>query len=288
MIDASRTSFSNRKLQHPLAALSLVPLLALAGCPGTAVTDSPPDDNGGGGTTVGITAEIISPSTTFGVSVVDPPISVLYNLPESATDVEGFFIPVADAATNSIPIGDSQVTAINLLAGSGRAFNFDPQEAGVGFYRVGVTYVLAGVSLSIESSAVIQVQGSPDPIFIRPDPGDEATVSVVRGTDVEISFDARDPQGQVQWRLFLLTESEFGTIDEVAADALGTPLANGLGNVGTFTLVTDDLDPGLYYLGVSATDSGFSIADTVARGESSRIVTIPNATSSPPIIEIVP
>ena len=286
MIDSSRTSFYSRKIQHAVAALTLIPLLALAGCPGTGVADPPPGDNGGGGTTVGVTAEIISPSTPFGVSVVDPPHAIRYNLPETATDVEGFFIPVLDASSNSIAIGDSQVVAINLLAGSERFFNFDPQAAGVGFYRVGVTYVLDGVPLSIESSAVIQVQGSPDPIFIRPDP--EATVSVVQGTDVEISFDARDPQDQVQWRLFLLTQAEFDTMDEVAADVLGTPLAIGVGNVGTLTLVTDDLDPGRYHLGVSATDSGFSIAETVARGESSRIVTIPNATTSTPIIDILP
>jgi len=236
--------------------------------------DDPPDDNGV------VTTEIISPTTGFGVSALEAPISVLYSLDESATDVQGFYVPVADGSLNSAPIGPRVITATNLAVGALQVFSFDPEEAGVGYFRVGIEFNLNGVEDDAESQAVIQVQGSPNPIFIQPAPG---ITEVTQGTDVTISFDNQDPEGAVQWRLFYLSESD----SRIApADQLGTALATGSGNPGSFLLTTFSLIPGDYQLGVSATDSGSSISATVADGESDQIVTIPRITTPTPIIRV--
>jgi hypothetical protein len=208
-------------------------------------------------------------------------VSVLYSVDESATDVRGFYVPVADGSLNSAPIGERVITATDLKVGVHQFFSFDPEEAGVGFFRVGIVFNLNGVEDDAESRAVIQVQGSPDPNFIQPN---AALTQVARGNDVFISFDVRDPEGDVQWRLFYLSATDSR---DNPADLLGTGLATGSGNAGTFTLTTGSLEPGDYQLGISATDSGSSIAVTVAAGESDRIVTIPNFAATTPVIRVV-
>jgi hypothetical protein len=265
-----------------------VTLVALGGgCPNF----FPPSDNGNGNgnengngntndNTNGGTAEIVSPSTSFGLSALDAPVSVLYTVEASATNIRGFRVPVADSSVNSAPIGDRVITATDLPAGVKQVFSFDPQEAGVGFHRVGILYVLNGTEGDVESQAVIQVQGSPNPLFIQPT---QALTQVVQGADVFISFDVSDPEGNAQWRLFYLSETDSR---DNPADQLGIGLATGSGNVGTFLLPTTSLAPGDYQLGISATDSGSSVAITVATGESERIVTVPNDTVSTPILRV--
>ena len=264
--------------RHAGAIFCTVLLALCGGCPNMGGQQPPPDNGNDNVPPDGVTtAEIISPSTGFDMSAHDLPVSVLYSVDESATDVRGFRIPVADGSLNSAPIPDSVrvITATNLAVGVHQFFSFDPQEAGVGFFRVGIEFSLNGVEDDAESQAVIQVQGSPAPVFIQPT---QTLMQVSQGTDVFISFDCRDPEGIVQWRLFYLSDP---------ADQLGTGLATGSGNVGMFTLPTDDLVPGDYQLGVSATDSGESVAVTVANGESDRIVTIPNLTTTTPIIRVI-
>ncbi len=250
------------------------------GCLGTSGTEPPPDDDGDGNGAEQITPEIISPTTSFDVSALDLPVSVLYSVDETATDIRGFRIPVADSSLDSAPIGDRAIIATGLAAGEQQAFAFDPEEAGIGFFRVGLVYVVGGTEEDIESRAVIQVQGSPEPIFIQPV---NSLVEVVQGDDVSVSFDIRDPEGNAQWRLFFLSEGE--SLD-VPADELGTIIAIGTGNVGTFVLETESLEPGDYQLGISATDSGSSIAATVAAGEGDRILTIPSDGSATPIVRV--
>jgi len=104
------------------------------------------------------------------------------------------------------------------------------------------------------------------------------------GADVTVSFDIRDPEGDVQWRLFYFSESDLRNGLE---DDLGTELATGSGNAATFSLNTNSLDPGDYQFGISATDSGSSISATVANEEYDRIVTIPNIATPTPIIRVV-
>ncbi len=270
-----------------LRAWAWVAVLGLiAGCP----PGPTPDDNTNGNTntndnTDDLEAEIITPSTSFGISSLDEPVSVIYTVPESSTDVSGYRVPVGDATPDSAPIGDPVIIATNLPAGERKAFSFDPGEAGVGFYRVGVLFTVDGEEEAVESAGVIHVEGSPNPVFIQP-PSDVIT-EVVRGTVVTISFDVGDPENDAQWRLFILSpfDSRLNPPDQ-----LGEQLAVGLGNAGLFSLDTSELELLDYQLGLSATDSGASVADTVARGEEDRIVTVPDLlpTSLPtPIVRIV-
>jgi hypothetical protein len=266
--------------------VGIVLLAVGGGCPNLVPSDNSNGNgngNGNGNTndnSSGGTAEIISPSTSFGLSALDAPVSVLYTVDASATNIRGFRVPVADSSANSAPIGERAITGTDLHAGVRQVFSFDPQEAGVGFFRVGILYTLNGTEEDVESQAVIQVQGSPNPLFIQPT---QALTQVAQGADVSISFDVRDPEGNAQWRLFYLSETDSR---DNPADQLGTGLATGSGNVGTFTLKTTSLDPGDYQLGLSATDSGASVAQTVSTGESDRIVTVPNDTVVTPIIRV--
>ncbi len=262
-----------------LGAACLAMVMLVGGCPAGS-NPTPPDntnDNTDGGDAE---AEIISPSTSFGISSLDPPISVLYSVPEAATEVSGFRVPVADSSPDGAPIGDRVVIATSLATGEMQAFSFDPAEAEVGFFRVGILFTLDADEESVESTGVIQVQGSPDPVFIQPS---EPLTEVVQGSAAFVSFDVGDPEGNVQWRLFILAPLDSRTNPP---DQLGTQLAVGSGNVGTFTLDTSDFSPADYQLGLSATDSGASVAVTVDRGETDRIVTVPNG-SSTPILRIV-
>jgi len=265
-----------------LALSGLAIMGLLVGCP----TVVPPDDNGNGNSNgngnTSTDAEIVSPSTNFGISVLEPPVSVLYTVDTTATDIRGYYVPVAGAGVDSAEIGSRVVTASNLDPGVRQAFSFDPAEAGVGYFRVGILYSLgSSTGETAESRAVIQVQGPPDPIFILP-PDD--INEVVKGDAVAITFDIRDPDGIAQWRLFWFVP--LAPLDG-PADELGTEIASGSGNVGSAMLRTEDLALGDYQLGISATDSGRTIAGTVDAGESSRIVTIPSDGSVTPIIRIV-
>ena len=254
-------------------------LVAVAGCP---LGPDGPSDNGdgnvntnGAGSLASVEAEFLR--TNQQVSVSEPPLSIVYsllNVPDDTT-VSAFFT----AATGD---GDGELTIIatNLLPGTGQAFNFDPAVSGAGDFRLGFLLTLGADVRTILSDGVIEVQGAPEPRFILPD---QAITEVEQGEEVFVSFDAGDPEGDVRWRLFYLSPTDFLT---EPADELGTQLAVGSGNPGSFTLETDDLEPGAYRLGLSATDSGESIADTVSEGKEGLIVTIPNAVTSTPIIQV--
>lgn len=258
-------------------------LAFITGCPVI-----PPDDNnngninGNGNGNTSIDAEIISPSTNFGISELDTPVSVLYTVGEDAENVQGYYVPVAGSATDSPAIGDRVITASSLDTGERKAFSFDPGESSVGYFRVGILFDLGDATgETAESDGVIEVEGPPDPVFILP-PND--INEVVSGATVQIAFDARDPQAIVQWRVFYFTPQDplSGPIDE-----LGTEIESGSGNVGNVTLLTEDLALGDYQLGLSATDSGASIAATVVGGESHRIVTVPTVGGTTPIVRII-
>jgi len=267
--------------RQAVAIMCMVFIALTVGCPNVPVgqpstgngnDEEPPD--------VVITSKMITPSTGFGLSALEEPISLFYSVDESATDVRGFRVPVADGVLNSAPIGERVITATNLAVGANQVLSFDPGEAGIGFFRVGILFKIDGVEEDAESQAVIRVQGSPDPIFIQPG---IALSLVDRGDNVFISFDVRDPEGDVQWRLFYLSETDSLNVPQ---DQLGTAIGTGSGNGGSFTFPTSSLEPGDYQLGISATDSGSSIAVTVANGQSARIVTIPNLTTTAPILRV--
>ncbi len=245
----------------------------------------PPDngnDNGNSNSGGDVQAEMITPATGFGLSILEEPVSFFYSVDESATDVRGYYVPVEDGSTDSDPIGERVITTGDLSTGVMQVLFFDPQEAGVGFYRLGIEFSINGEEEDAESEAAVEVQGAPDPIFILPS---QSITSVTKGQRVTISFDVQDPEDDVQWRLFYLSESDSRSNP---ADQLGTALATGSGNAETFSFDTDSLEPGDYQLGISATDSGSSIEQTVERGESYLIVTIPSSTvPNTPIIHVI-
>ena len=256
------------------------------GCP-NALGPLPPsgdgaDDTAGAGLPAdGVSGEIINVSTTLGVSALSPPISILYNTTGTPDSISGFYAPVADSSSGASLIGDRIIVAENLSKGSNRAFSFDPGAAGVGYFRVGIIMMVGAEEIIAECAGTIHVQGPPNPFFIQP--SDAITTKFV-GDDVFISFDAGDPEGDVKWRLFYLTAADpRGN----PPDQLGTLISTGSGNIGSATFSTVGLSAGDYELGISATDSGFSIATTVANGDTDRIVTIPNASQAGPIIRVL-
>ncbi|MBU0718803.1 MAG: integrin alpha, partial [Planctomycetes bacterium] len=121
----------------------------------------------------------------------------------------------------------------------------------------------------------------PEPAFIQPV---DSVTEIVEGEDVFISFDAGDPEADAKWRLFYLTASDSRTD---LPDRLGEQLGIGSGNIGSFTWSTVGIQPGNYTLGLSATDSGDSVARTVSKGNEDLIITIPNSTETTPVIRIV-
>lgn len=236
------------------------------GCPTVPLSGDGTSSGSGGSTTVA--REIVNFTANFAISELDPAVSVLYNIEGTPDSISGFYVPVADNNPGALAIADRIIIA-NLNPGTNQ-FKFNPAVSGIGFFRVGIIVVEAGVELpAIESLGTVQVQGQPNPFFIQPPA--ESTTDVVKGDFVTIRFDAGDPEGDVQWRLFYLTVTDSRVLP---ADQLGTELALGRGNLGLAVLDTSTLDPGNYDLGVSATDTGQSIAATVAGGLGDRIVTV--------------
>lgn len=256
------------------AAVSGVLLGLMAGCPNAGLpTGGAGGDMGTGNTgmsddTGAVTARIVNISTNFGLSELQPPISVFYTVTGAPDSISAFYVPVADSNPGAAAIGDRVTIADNLPAGVNRTFNFDPAAAGIGFFRVGIFVVDEANELVAESTGIIQVQAPPNPVFIQPT---EPVTEVAPGAEVFVSFDAGDPEGDAQWRLFYLGPNDPGSD---LPDELGTQIAVGSGNVGTGTFLTEGLPAGDYVLGVSATDSGSSVAATVAGGNINQIVTV--------------
>ncbi|MGD2109914.1 MAG: hypothetical protein PVI86_11035, partial [Phycisphaerae bacterium] len=254
------------------AGAVIVLVLVLAGCPISPGTDPNGNTNGNtndNGSTGTLGGEIISFSTFFSMSALDPAASVLYRVTGSPSSIAGFYVPVADANPAASEVGD-RVIVNPTLPGSGpnMRFSFDPRVTGVGYFKVGIMLERGSSTAEALSAGVIQVEGPPNPRFIRPV---TEFVEVLQGTDIPVAFDAGDPENDVQWRLFFLSESDS---PNSPPDELGTLMAVGVGNVGGATLNTAGLQSGLYQLGLSATDSGSSVSSTVSAGNLARIVTV--------------
>jgi hypothetical protein len=257
------------------AALCAVLLMVAPGCvqplpDGDADNGNLANDNDNG-EPAAIQAEIVNLKSIFPLSKLDSPVSVLYSVTgeTEGAEIVGFHRQVAGSSPDSGALSpDDSLLATGLPAGTNLAFSFDPQEVVPGYYVLGIKVTdAAGDTIEALSEATINVQGAPDPEFRQPV---DAVTDVEPGDVIDIRFDAQDPEGDVQWRLFYLSEENPTT---VPADQLGTQLLTGSGNDGVYTWqITDALIPGRYTLGVAATDTGRSVAATVARGEEDRIV----------------
>ena len=252
------------------AAMTVFPLLA--GCP-----TAPADDNNGDDTppdeTDVVTVEVVNFTAYSAISELDPPVSVLFTATAEPDTLAGFYQPMVNNTPGAISIGDRVIPPLAedltpVSPNELRQFKFDPKAAGVGFYRLGLIYTVGSEEFLAESEGIVQVRGVPDPEFIRPE---TAIKIAVQGEDVLVYFDAKDPEGDARWRLFYLNLSRGESVDDaVHPGSLGTELAVGSGNTCyTCSFPTGSLLPGEYKLGLSATDSGFSVAATSAN----RVVT---------------
>lgn len=293
--NARRAVLNNNQLLFFVCTLGLIVL-------GACTPNNPPQNNNDNESTGGVEARVVSFVSNFAVSELEfPPPSVLYTVEKvpanTTTTVTGRIVQVADNSPGAQPIADPVEIATNLPTGTNRSFSLclkptdDPngvcslENIGVGFYRVQIVVSPQGFNQTIsESTGVVQIQGPPDPVFIQP-VGINFVTEAIQGETVLISFDVGDPEGDVQWRLFYLTEDDSLTDP---ADRIGTQLATGTGNVGTYSLATSILSLGDYQIGISATDSGSSIAATVASGRPDLIVTIPaDDADQTPIVRVV-
>jgi len=257
-------------------------LIVGVGCP-----SSPPSGGDGSGTN---TNSNDNASTDEGVRIVNVPavqavselldfVSILYNATGVSEDAEvnAFYVPVDSPSVDAEEIGDRVPieTATPLPIGTNQTFQFKPGETGTGSFRVGITVVDGIRNIEALSTGILYVQGPPDPRFVLPS---SAVTEVEQGETVEIRFDAGDPEGIARWRLFYLPATDpLAPPPDTSPDVIGTQLTVGDGNAGTFIFGTADLTPGRYEMGVSATDTGDSVAATVERGDADLVVTTPAA-----------
>ncbi|MEK6676449.1 MAG: hypothetical protein AABZ47_12450 [Planctomycetota bacterium] len=229
-----------------------------------------------------VTTGIVSPQASFSISGRSVPISIIYNVVGQPEEISSFYAEADPLNPTGTPQGERFPISVGLQAGRNQQFQFDPGVVPLGSYRLGILVRTSEGQTEYFSTGIITIEGSPTPSFIQPT---QAISQVSIGAIVPLSFDAGDPENRVQWRLFYLTENDSR---DTSPDELGTQLATGTGNVGQFSFSTGGLGQGDFEVGLSATDSGLSIAATVGRGELQRIVTIPSETDRGPIIRIVP
>ncbi len=276
----SESALGRRRLALLLGAVFPV---FLAGCP-TTTPDPDPDDNGttppDGSETV--SAQIIGYTSNVSLSAGDPPISVLYSVTGTPESLSGFFVPVENSSPDAIEIGDRVAVSTDLrVSGESLQFQFDPTASGGGFFRVGLSLTVNGQVQTTQSTGVIEVQSLPVPSFVQPA---EAVTEVVAGAPVVVTFDTGVPVGDIHWRLFYFSP---GDSRSDSPELLGTTIDTGDGTTGAGFFLSDGLPAGEYEIGVSVTDSGLSIEDTVLFGQLDRIITLPSDTVSSPKIQVV-
>ena len=223
------------------------------------------DDSGGGATS----AEILTLQSDLPVSG-NQELSVRYTVPTSATSVQAFYVPESQmddpTAREYFDFGTA------LAAGTGQ-FTIDTADMRRGTFRIGVSYLSStGTTQVVLSTGNLIVQGESTPTFYSPD----QNTTVVAGATVPIAADLGDPEADADWRLFYTLAATAPSLDSIADEQipqLGTELTTGTGNAVSFSWGTSTAAAGTYLVGISATDTGFSISETVDRGEADRIVT---------------
>ncbi|UCG17401.1 MAG: hypothetical protein JSV19_05085 [Phycisphaerales bacterium] len=199
-------------------------------------------------------------------------ISVPYTTPASATNLRAFRVPASGTGPTAEETGDEVVIAPppTLLPGEKQTFWFGVEGVPLGPYFVGIRYVLNGREVRVRSDYTITVTGLPVPVFVRP-----ASSRSVYDELLEVRVTVGDSSSTVDWRLFYVQVDE--PTEDVPADRLGVAIGQGRGTgISTFWNVVG-VAPERYRLGVSITDSGQAIDDTVRAGLEERIITVFNA-----------
>ena len=262
------------------AALCVVFLLNAAGCSnGTTSSGAGTGTDGNDEVTDGgeFVAEIVNISSIRQVSLLQSFESVLYTVTgagENAT-IGAFYVPVEDESGTVAPDATPVpiVGEAALVTGTNQAFRFIPADAGMGSFKVGITVVRdTGVNEAL-SEGIIQVLGPPDPRFIQPT---DPVTTIARGDPVAIRFDVGDPEEDARWRLFFIDATDpLDPLPNLSGMA-GTELDTDAGNYGSYDWPTSTLNPGRYEIGLSTTDSGETVANTIADHNDHLVITIPN------------
>ena len=290
--NVTSSGITRRRLAQTAVALGLV-LAAVIGLTVACNQGTPGGGSGNENSAPGpLFCSIINIPGNFQIQVGTAlPLTVIYSVDASATDVRGFYVPVAGSAADAPEIGDDVIVAEGLSAGEGKTFTVQLETIPAGFYRVGIRGFKGGTEGRCTSSGTLELTSGAQPEFTAP----FADVTVGQGDDVLIGFDVHDPAGAVQWRLFYVSTN--GPFD-VAPDVIGTQIRTGTGNSTPVVWNTGEVDLGVYFVGLSTTASGQSVADTVAAGNAAAVRTIldpftitvqgstppPSATS--PLIEV--
>ncbi|MHC4066724.1 MAG: hypothetical protein ACYSUI_19790, partial [Planctomycetota bacterium] len=256
-----------------LSAIMAALVFLLGGCAGVAET-------GGGGGGSGVlnqndqdddsqSAEVIGLKTDVAVSGGQL-LTVPYVVPTSASSVRAFYVSPGQqgdqTAWHFLDFGEP------LVAGPSQ-FTIDSAALPRGDYLVGVSYIMAGSTQAVFSTGVLRVQGLPEPAFVAP----TADVPLTTGETVQIIVDMGDPEGDVAWRVFFINDETAPAVEDILPEDLGligNELGAGTGNVANLIWSTESVALGIYRIGVSATDTGFSVAQTASTGAGDRIVTI--------------
>ena len=77
------------------AALGLILLAVMTGCPGVSPPDDGGDDPTGSPGAGDVTAQIVSPTTSFALSLGDLPVTIRYTVTGAPDNIQGFYVPVA-------------------------------------------------------------------------------------------------------------------------------------------------------------------------------------------------
>lgn len=195
-------------------------------------------------------------------------LTILYSVPPSESRVTAFYrLLSGPASSGGLPLGVEEIISEDLPAVLNGSFVFDTADLRPGFYQM----VISAGGQMYASVGTIELQGPPSPLFLDP----AASVTVVAGARIGVVADVGDPQGRAQWRLFFQAadapQMDEGTLP--GGQLLGMRLAEGTGNRVEFTWDTTNVGVGAYRLGLSATDSGFTIPGAVQSGETETIVT---------------
>jgi len=211
------------------------------------------------------TGSIVNITTNIRISG-EQMVSVVYSAGPEGADVDAFYVEVDSTALNASTIGARVVFAPDLPTGEPPStvttLNTAPMPLGI--YRIGLNVVSGDETLRVLSLGTIEITTLPEPVFTLPN----QNLFEQPGGNIAVAANVGDPENAVQWRLFYVEE---GQRPSVPPTQYGTQLAVGTANVAQTTWFTAGVDLGRYEIGIFVTDSGQSIADTVAAGNTDDI-----------------
>lgn len=209
------------------------------------------------------TGAILNLSSNIQVSG-EQAVTIVYNAGPAGADVDAFYIEVADTSADAATIGLPVTFDEDLPTGENQVTNLETGPLPLGIYRVGLNVTFGGETLRVYSQGTLELTTLPDPEFTLPN----QDTFVLPGSNVLVSAIVGDPENAVHWRLFFV---DAGERPNAPADQYGTQIGVGSANVAEATWFTAGAPLGEYEVGIFITDSGQSIADTVASGNTAAI-----------------